>query len=458
MGVRGLSGWPLRWRLTGWYLLTLSLILLLFAGFLFWRLQISLRQQRDIAIQLAATEAAALLGPAGNEPTPEMTAQLLANEQFAGYRFMLADATGRISPFPTSATLPLSPSALVTGFTTQLAGDDEWRVLAQPLADGWLLVAADLDQINDTLDRLLTLMLLALPPLLLLAGGGGYFLAARALAPIDRITATAATISGTDLTRRIGPTGSMDEVGRLAQTFDRMLDRLQAAFIRENRFIDDAAHELRTPIAVIKGHLEIALEKPRTSEEYVTTMSLLLRTANQLMDLSNQLMYLRRFDPERPVVLDGERIAAPEFIGAILEQVEPLAQQKGQRLVDKVPADLHIQGSLDQLIRLFLILLDNAIKYTPAGGTITVSARRQGSQIHLTVADDGPGIAAEHLPHLFERFYRVDSARSRQDGGGSGLGLAIAQEIVAAHGGSITVSSEVGRGTLFTVSLPAGEA
>jgi signal transduction histidine kinase len=422
MEPRWFTALPLRWRLTSWYLATLSLILLLFAGFLFWRLQISLRQQLDIAIQLAATEAAALLGPAGAQPTPEITATLLANEQFTGYRFMLADATGRLTPFPSSAPFPLANNTLTTGFTTQLAGDDEWRVLAQPLAEGWLLVAADLDQINDTLDRLLTLMLLALPPLLLLAGGGGYFLAARALAPIDRITETAATINGTDLTRRIGPTGSVDEVG--------------------------------TPIAVIKGHLEIALQKPRPPEEYVTTMSLLLKTANQLTDLANQLMYLRRYDPERSITLDREKIAAAEFLGAIVEQVEPLAQQKGQQLVEKVPADLQIQGSLDQLIRLFLILLDNAIKYTPAGGTITVSACQRGSQVQIAVTDDGPGIAAEHLPHLFERFYRVDSARGRQDGGGSGLGLAIAQEIVTAHDGEIKVASELGRGTVFTVSLP----
>ena len=191
-----------------------------------------------------------------------MTAQLLAEEQFAGYRFMLADATGRITPFPSSAPLPLPDSAITAGYSTQPIGDDAWRILAQPLGTGWLLVATDMDQINDTLDRLLTLMLLALPPLLLLAGGGGYFLAARALAPIDQITATAATISGTDLTRRIGSTGTMDEVGRLAQTFDRMLDRLQAAFERERRFSSDAAHELRTPLTALKGQLEVTLEQP----------------------------------------------------------------------------------------------------------------------------------------------------------------------------------------------------
>ena len=177
----------------------------------------------------------------------------------------------------------------------------------------------------------------------------------------------------------------------------------------------------------------------------------------RLIELTNHLLYLVRLDKPGQL-LARERVAAAELIAAVLDQVRSLAAQKGLQLIELAPADLTLNGSLDHLIRLMLILLDNAIKYTPAGGTITVSASQQGHEVCIAVADDGPGIPPEHLPHLFDRFYRVDSARGRQNGGGSGLGLAIAREIVAAHEGEITVASEVGRGTVFTVTLPAESA
>ncbi len=454
---------PLRWRLTIWYLLTLGVILLLFAAFLYWQLQRSLYDQVDTTLQLAASQALINVDAEGdtiafqNIENPANAAQP-QNDDLTFYLLAtdgaLVDQLGRETAVPPQTSFQ-------PGYVTISTKEDRWRIFTQAVAAdnaaGWVQVVQNLDPIDETLEKLLTQMTIGLPLALALAGIGGLFLASRALQPVARITHTAESISGSDLNRRIQYQGPADELGRLAHTFDAMLDRLQAAFERERRFTGDAAHELRTPLAALKGRIGVTLSRPRPVPEYTDTLQEMEGQVDRLIHLSNDLLFMARLDQgERPLQL--EPIVLRDFLGAIMDQVSPLAEAKQIALRETILDDLTIRGDIDLLIRLFLNLLDNAIKYTPEGGQVTIAAQLENKQVNITIADTGPGIPAEHLPHLFERFYRVEEDRARRGRGngqsGAGLGLAIAYEIVRAHGGQLAVESQINQGTTFVVHLP----
>jgi heavy metal sensor kinase len=291
---------------------------------------------------------------------------------------------------------------------------------------------------------------------LLFAGLGGYFLANRALRPIRRITDTAQKITAQDLSRRLAYRGARDEISSLASTFDQMLERLQASFERERRFTGDAAHELRTPLTVLKGQIEVALSRRRDRVTYEKILRELSPQVERLIRLSNGLLFLSRSDqqqlPFEPVELNLQ-----EWLEILLEQFEPLAREKGLEIRTNLPAELPVYGDSDHLIRLFLNLLENALKYTPTAGQITITALKAPGEVQVMIHNTGPGIPQEHLPHLFDRFYRVEADRSSQTGG-NGLGLAIAREIVRLHRGDIEVQSEPGQGMTVTVYLPVGHS
>jgi signal transduction histidine kinase len=269
-------------------------------------------------------------------------------------------------------------------------------------------------------------------------------------------TALAQAINATDLHQRLNYQGPKDEVGRLAMTFDGMLERLQAGFERERRFTGDAAHELRTPLTALKGHIGVILSQSRTPDEYAETLGALEQQVDRLIRLSNDLLFMARLDYCRQQDATT-RIELSDLLAALYDQVKPLAEAKALTLVSRVAPDLIVHGNMDLMIRLFLNVLDNAIKFTPDGGMIILQAEQTTDEIQITTTDTGPGIPADQIPHLFERFYRVERDRARRHDprqGGAGLGLAIAQEIAHLHGGQITVESEVGQGSTFTVHLP----
>lgn len=475
---------PLRIRLTLWYTFSLGLILFLFATFLYLQVRRSLFAQVDAALSLAAAQALINLDDEAEqlafqvEGNPGAIRRL--NDDFVIY---LRGPEGRI--LDTLSNEDSLPQFLqVTGFQTLLAEGELWRVYNQEVAigdqRGQLQVAQELDLVNSILANLQAQLLLGLPLALLLAGLGGYFLASRALRPVDRITQTAQAISASDLDQRIHYRGPADEIGRLASTLDNMLDRLQGAFVRERRFTGDAAHELRTPLAGLKGRIGVTLSQPRQAEAYAETLHDMEGQVDRLIRLSNDLLLMARLDQGqlRPQV---DTIILSDFLSAVVDQVRPLTEAKSISLTTTIPPDLTIQGDLDLLIRLHLNLLDNAVKYTPPGGRVAVEAEGAERYVAISISDNGPGIPAEHLPRLFDRFYRVESDRSRagrrpevhggqsalspgwrDDGrgggptrGGAGLGLAIAYEIARAHGGELSVQSEVDQGTTFMVRLPA---
>jgi heavy metal sensor kinase len=306
--------------------------------------------------------------------------------------------------------------------------------------------------VEKAAERLASETLMAVPFVLMGATLGGLFLANRALRPIDQITRTAQHISTGDLSQRISYRGPADEVGRLAQTFDQMLDRLQTGFEREKRFTADASHELRTPLTAIKGRIGMILHQPRTQEQYEEALSTLEQQVDRMIRLINDLLLLTRLDEKRlpwhPVSLDLSKL-----LEATVEQMRQLAEERQISLVEHIQPELFIQGDPDHLIRVFLNLLDNAIKYTPVKGQVIVQAESQGIQVCVQVRDTGAGILSEHLPHLFERFYRVEGARSRQTGG-TGLGLAIAHELIRLNQGTLTAHSKINQGTTFIIIFP----
>ncbi len=450
----------LRVRLTGWYVLLLGLTLILFSTYLYFQVEHSLMERVDSSLKVAASESLAHLEresiyPAfANTQSYQETTHCLSQ---TGFAVRLMSGSGRVwDGFGSYAVVPAQvPSA---GYTTLTKDEIHWRVYSQPIempsgqVVGWLQTIQSLGDLHETLESFALQMLLGLPLVLGLAGCGGLFLANRALNPIDQLTRTARAISATALDQRMEYRGPADELGRLATTFDQMLDRLQAAFERERRFTADASHELRTPLTIMKSRIGVTLNRPRERTEYENTLQVVERSLDRLIRLTNDMLLLARLEQEH-LSWQPEQLDLSNLLEAIVEQLRHHATHQSINLVEDIPAGLFIQGEPDHLISLFLNLLDNAIKYTSAFGQVTLQAKSQGTFVQVTVSDTGAGISSEHLPHLFERFYRVETARDRSTGG-AGLGLAIAAEIVRLSGGTLSVQSRPHQGTTFTVRLP----
>jgi heavy metal sensor kinase len=317
-----------------------------------------------------------------------------------------------------------------------------------------IVVARPMTDIDETLAQLLKTLVIICPLALILSGWGGIYLARRAFSPVEQITRTAQEIQAHDLTRRI-EVHSADELGRLAATINDMLERLAGAFERQSQFTSDASHELRSPLAVIEAESTLALQKHRSPEEYEQSMEIIAQEAAQMSALINQLLTLARADAGKEQ-MKYEKVDLREFLEELCVDAEILCREKELELKRSLEEKVCVSADLRSLRRLMHNLLSNAIHYTSSGGTVTIELLKEGSQALLRVSDTGMGIPEEDLPHIFERFYRVDKARAR-DEGGSGLGLAMCRHIVEAHRGRIDVESRPGKGSSFTVRLPLHE-
>jgi signal transduction histidine kinase len=244
-----------------------------------------------------------------------------------------------------------------------------------------------------------------------------------------------------------------DEVQYLALTLNEMLDSLDQSFSRQRRFVADASHELRTPVAVIRNKVEVAVLRPRSPDDYCTVLHSIHAETERLSHLISDLLALARGD-EGQARFERETVRLDQLVESVAANADGLAQKRGIRLSVQAPQPVTLIGDEARLIQVILNLLDNAIRYTNAGGQVLLSLQTTSSETQLVVRDTGIGIAPEHLPHLFERFYRADPSRRRTGGSGTGLGLAIVEWIVRAHGGSIVAESQMGRGSCFTVTLP----
>lgn len=336
---------------------------------------------------------------------------------------------------------------------------ERWRIVSRkvdgPEAALVVQVARPLDYYDHEMGELLFALLVTGPLTLLAALGGGYFLARRALGPVDRMTETASRIEGKHLSQRLEVTNPNDELGRLATTLNGMLDRLERSFREMQRFTADASHELRTPIAVIRTEAEVALNKPGSDDDRQNLLSNILEECQRLTWITDQLLTLSREDAG-VAPFDQDPVDLSELALEVTETMRPLAEGKEQRLSTEVMEKVVVCGDSRRLRQVVYNLLDNAIKYTPEGGRINLSVSLNDRCVELQVTDSGIGIEAEHLPHVLERFYRIDKARTRADGG-TGLGLSIVESIVFAHGGKIAIQSQPEEGTTVSVSLLTGD-
>jgi heavy metal sensor kinase len=451
-----------RVRLTLWYVLLLSLILAVFCTFLYARLAHDLRAELDRSLSTQATQVFTLL----NAEDARSAIADAANELQPGTAIALYDATGgRVVASDPTTVLPDLAAAMLSAVrsgqsptTVTAGGRKHWRVLTLPVRDhdhlvGLLQVARSEDDIESALRQLLTLMAFAVPMTIACAVAGGLFLAGRAFNPVVRLTRAAEEISETDLSRRLDAHRTDDELGRLASAFDRMLDRLDRAFQRQRQFTADASHELRTPLTVLAGRVDIALQEARSAHEYRIALEQTRDDTARLRRLLGELLTLARADSGQHS-LTLEPIDLGDLVIGAARAMEQRAAERQVRLTFHGNGPVQVHGDQTRLTQLVINLVDNAVQYSPAAGNVKLGVTRVGNDAVLTVTDHGIGIAAEHLPHLFERFYRVHADRSRADGG-AGLGLAISRWIVKAHRGTIAVESQVGCGTTVTVRLPA---
>jgi heavy metal sensor kinase len=461
----------IRLRLTLWNISLLALTLLVFSIALYAALADQLYRNLDARLQLEANASLDdvrrdLLTPGAPPHPPGLITQSNLSARVIDAQGQVIASSGLLASAPLDAALLKQAAQQGSVLQTMIVTDSEQaRVYVLPLQRdgqtmGYIEVAEALSVTEATLRSLALILFVAVPATLALSAFGSWFIANRALHPIDVITRQAQAISEQDLHRRLNLDLPDDEVGRLARTFDAMLDRLSTAFQRQRQFTADASHELRTPLTVIKTNIGVTLNRPRSVKQYQTALLQVEEEVDRLTRLTNDLLLLARADAGQPIASPREIDLVPIASG-VAGELRPLAEAKHLTLDFAAPecAALRVHGDPDQLHRLCFNLIENAIKYT-SQGSVSVAIRLvpaqhpAPAQVGLTIEDTGPGISSEHLPHLFERFYRIDAARSR-DAGGSGLGLAIAHSIVTAHGGTIDVKSDFGHGTIVTVLLPA---
>jgi heavy metal sensor kinase len=309
------------------------------------------------------------------------------------------------------------------------------------------------DDVVETLHLFRFYLWMFAPVLLLVAAGGGYWLSRRALSPVDSLARTAREISGTNLNRRLQRLDTGDELQRLSDTLNEMLDRIESAFLRITQFTADASHELRTPVSLIRTEAELALRRSRGEAEYKESLRHILLEAERTTALLEQLLSLARTDSGRET-LHLQPVDLRQTLRIVVDGWQQVATIRNLQFSSSLDVpESSVMGDETLLRRLADILLDNAFKYTPSPGSVRLSLEQTADSAVITVRDSGVGIAEEEQSKIFERFYRVDKARSRAQGG-AGLGLAIAQWIVTQHRGSIRVESQPGSGTTFRVELP----
>jgi heavy metal sensor kinase len=312
-------------------------------------------------------------------------------------------------------------------------------------------VAVSLDEILGVMQDFRHLLLLLIPGVLIVACLGGYWLSSRALRPVDEITTVARSIGVQNLSQRIAVPRTGDELARMAQTWNDVLERLDVAVQRIRQFTSDASHELRTPLALIRATAELALRRERDPEGYRNSLRQIEHEAEHMTALTESLLTLARADSDG-LGMTMQSTDLSELIHSAVQQYAALAIEKGVTLrAAATQPPVRAAADASGIRRILSILVDNAVKHTPAGGTVTVSAAADAAHVTLTVEDTGEGIPATALPHIFERFYRADPARG--SGSGFGLGLSIAQAIAQAHGSAIAVSSTPGAGACFSLPL-----
>jgi heavy metal sensor kinase len=450
---------PIRVRLTLWYSGVLAISLALLGAAAWFAIQASLYRAIDAdLLDRVAGVRQVLVHELAGRPDEEVRDDF--TEHGSGDVLQIRDDRGiwlYRARRAIDAGTPLEPLAI--GAAPRLT---HITIAGLPFRSATATVTADqraytfqivepLHDIEAALSQFQRSIIIALPLVLVIASAGGYAISRRALAPVDALTSSARAISAFNLSQRVPTPNTGDELERLSKTLNEMLQRLETAFQRTRQFTADASHELRTPIAFMRTVAEVLLRQPRTEQEWRVGVEDIQGELIRTTALIEALMTLARADAgHEPRAFSRLDLRGP--IAAAVHRARALGTERAV-VVDSAEAPpLIVDGDANLLERLFAILLDNAVKYTPAGGRVTISLIRADGSGTVEVHDTGAGIASEDLSHLFERFYRSDKARARETGG-SGLGLAIARWIADVHGATIAVESQVNRGSVFRVKF-----
>ncbi len=454
-----------RTRLTVWYAAVLALSLIAFAVIVYYAAaNIFYSRQDELLRSTAQTVASAYVQELEEEQSTEKANDVVLAQMVFPNRYVeVADADGRVVAWSSNLAghqLTVPPAVL-----SEARQDGAFVVLNQlrvavvPLSVdrskqiGFAIVAEPLSVVDEGLRRLRRDFLFGVPLILVLASIGGYFLARKSLSPIALMNQQTQLITAKNLSARLDVAHPRDEVGRLATTINELLARLDAVFQEQKRFITDASHELRTPLAVLRGETEVALQQERATAEYKESLALIKDEAERLSRIVENLFMLARQPVDTPSMVN-EPVRLDELVADCVRAAHVLAMQKGLRLkIEGALPPVTVSGDDEMLKRMLLNLLDNSVKYTASGGEISVALRSQNGDARIVVTDTGIGIEESDQRRIFDRFYRVDKARSRALGG-AGLGLSIARWIVEGHGGSLSVESAPGRGSAFTADLP----
>lgn len=378
-----------------------------------------------------------------------------------GIYFILYDHEGNHlqGSLPTGVTADETPAFRDGEMQEVIIDSHRWLVLDSfmPLAEGtgvWMRAIVSRSETETGLGVVLNMARWALPLFVVLMALGGYYITYRAFAPMEQIRRTVEEITdGGDLSRRIDLDRGRDELHLLAETFDRMLDRIEDAFEREKQFTSDASHELRTPISVIVAQAEYALRHDNPSGDLQERLQVILNHSRKMSGMLSQLLMLSRADQGRAEI-QRENVDISELAEIVAEELREQAGKRGIQIHTDCQMGLCLEGDETLLMRCLINLLQNAITYGRDNGNIWLSLVSREHTIQGYIRDDGIGIPPEHLPKIWDRFYQVNPARSSQTSGSSGLGLSMVKWIVEAHGGSITAESKVQAGTTFHFSFP----
>ncbi len=439
----------IRWNLLAWYSLILLVLIGGFGATLYYTLQKAIyREAHGRLMGYAQTFAGALEDENGTlkvELSPEYMKYFQHEDDDLPY-FIVWDAQGKIV-----ARSPKAPELARPAKPKGSKRSSRYEVFKHGPFDSLILVGQRLHEQRERLQELLGAVAGAGGGVMLLGLLGGWFLAGRALKPIRKMTAAAAAISASTLSQRIDVGRTESELGQLAKTLNGAFDRLEQAFERQTRFTADASHELRTPLAIVMSQAELALKKERSPQEYRESLEIALKASQRMKAVVEGLLTLARADA-KDLPLRKERVELATIVEETASLLGPMALERKVVLTASVEP-VAVTGDPDRLREVVTNLISNAIRYNVEGGKVDVTLAARPDEVMLTVSDTGIGIPEKDQPHLFERFFRVDKARSREVGG-SGLGLSIAKWVVEALGGHISFTSRENEGSTFSVRLP----
>lgn len=464
----------IRTRLSIWYLIVSTLIVTILSISIYWGMNRLLYETIDDDLNIFTDMIVSSYNPFLDQ-FEELIWRLESAKRYQEVYLMVYNIRGQVefaSPMTQylNFSMPLPKDNVELGFTRSakidfnspvLKPDSEGKVTFRGISRqifygnrpiGWIQVGLPITNIENDLDNLFKVLVVGNIFAVLLVGLGGYFIIGKFLFPIKLITEKAQAISSSNLNQRLEIQNEQDEIGQLTLTLNNLLERLYQAFETQRRFMADAAHELKTPLTLLRTHWENEFNNPDLNDTFKEKLAQDVETIGRLNQMINKLLFLAQTEDVydnlelTPVRLD-------EFLRDIINDTKILAELKKQDVAAIELDPLTINADRNQLYQLFFNLLDNAIKYTADKGKIWVTMRKTDNDVQIKIRDNGCGIEADKLESIFDRFYRVDKDRSRKTGG-SGLGLSICRLIVSSHKGAITVDSKINHGTTFTVTLP----